>query len=117
VGAYAKAMGAAWQNTLVLVATEFGRTARYNGTNGTDHGTASAALVMGGAVRGKRVLTDWPGLAPSQLYQDRDLRPTTALESVLAGAVADHFELDPARAMAKLFPGRSAPAISGLIRT
>jgi len=116
LGAYAKAMGSAWQNTLVLVATEFGRTARYNGTNGTDHGTASAALVMGGGVRGKRVLADWPGLAPSQLYQDRDLRPTTALESVLAGAVADHFGLDPARAMAKLFPGRSALAINGLIR-
>ncbi|MEL7320012.1 MAG: DUF1501 domain-containing protein [Pseudomonadota bacterium] len=115
LGAYAKSMGAAWDNTLVMVATEFGRTARYNGTNGTDHGTASATLLMGGAVRGNRVLGDWPGLAPSQLYQERDLRPTTALESVLAGAVSEHFALDPARAMERLFPGRSSAALSGLI--
>ena len=114
LGAYAKSMGAAWDNTLVMVATEFGRTARYNGTNGTDHGTASATLLMGGAVRGQRVLGDWPGLAPSQLYQERDLRPTTALESVLAGAVSEHFALDPARAMERLFPGRSSAALSGL---
>ncbi|MEL6238107.1 MAG: DUF1501 domain-containing protein [Pseudomonadota bacterium] len=116
LGAYATSMGSDWSNTLVLVATEFGRTARYNGTNGTDHGTASAALVMGGAVRGKRVLGDWPGLAERNLYQARDLMPTTALESVLAGAAAEHFGLDPANAMASLFPGRSASAMSGLIR-
>ncbi|MEO1731224.1 MAG: DUF1501 domain-containing protein [Pseudomonadota bacterium] len=116
LGAYAKAMGSAWDDTLVLVATEFGRTASYNGTNGTDHGTASAALLMGGAVRGGRVLADWPGLAQSDLYQQRDLMPTTALESVLAGAASEHFGLDPERAMAKLFPGRSAPALNGLIR-
>jgi len=116
LGAYAKSMGPAWNNTLVLVATEFGRTARYNGTGGTDHGTASAALLMGGAVRGKRVLGDWPGLADSNLYQGRDLMPTTSLESVLAGAVAEHFGLDPARAMADLFPGRSATSLTGLIR-
>lgn len=116
LGAYAKSMGSAWHNTLVLVATEFGRTAQYNGTNGTDHGTASTALIMGGAVRGKRVLGEWPGLGPSQLYQGRDLRPTTALESVLAGSVAEHFGLDPARAMSSLFPGRSGPTMSGLIR-
>ncbi|MEM7689764.1 MAG: DUF1501 domain-containing protein [Pseudomonadota bacterium] len=117
LGAYAKAMGPAWGDTLVLVATEFGRTARYNGTGGTDHGTASATLVMGGAVRGKRVIADWPGLAQSALYEGRDLKPTTALESVLAGAAAEHFGIDPARAMASLFPGRADTALSGLIRT
>ncbi|MEM1195956.1 MAG: DUF1501 domain-containing protein [Pseudomonadota bacterium] len=116
LGAYAKSMGRDWENTLVLVATEFGRTARYNGTNGTDHGTASAALVMGGAVRGGRVLADWPGLAENQLYQARDLMPTTPLESVLAGAAAEHFGLNPAGVMADLFPGRNADALSGLIR-
>ncbi|MEM9310677.1 MAG: DUF1501 domain-containing protein [Pseudomonadota bacterium] len=116
LGAYAASMGRDWSNTLVLVATEFGRTARYNGTNGTDHGTASAALVMGGAVRGQRVLADWPGLAERDLYQARDLMPTTALESVLAGAAAEHFGLDPASAMASLFPGRSAAPMSGLVR-
>jgi uncharacterized protein (DUF1501 family) len=117
LGAYAKAMGPAWANTLVLVATEFGRTARYNGTGGTDHGTASAALLMGGAVRGGRVLADWPGLGESDLYEARDLRPTTALESVLAGAVAEHFALDPQRAMNRLFPGRKDAPLGGLVRT
>lgn len=116
LGAYASAMGSAWESTLVLVATEFGRTARYNGTGGTDHGTASAALLMGGAVRGGRVVADWPGLAQGQLYEGRDLRPTTALESVLAGAVADHFGIDPARTMNRLFPQRSVAAMTGLIR-
>ncbi len=116
LGAYAVAMGDAWKDTLVLVATEFGRTARYNGTGGTDHGTASAALVMGGAVRGKRVLADWPGLGDAQLFQGRDLMPTTPLESVLAGAVAEHFMLDPVRTMATLFPGRSFSAMNGLLR-
>jgi uncharacterized protein (DUF1501 family) len=116
LGAYAKAMGAAWGETLVLVATEFGRTARLNGTGGTDHGTASAALLMGGAVAGGRVLADWPGLGEEQLLEGRDLMPTTSLEAVLAGALAAHFRLDPARTMGALFPGRSAAPISGLIR-
>ncbi len=116
LGAYVTAMGDVWPDTLVLVATEFGRTARYNGTGGTDHGTASAALMVGGAVRGKRVLADWPGLGEQRLFQGRDLMPTTALESVLAGAVAEHFGLDPAKAMATLFPDRSVPALTGLIR-
>lgn len=71
---------------------------------------------MGGAVRGKRALADWPGLAESQLYQNRDLRPTTALESVLAGAAAEHFGFDPKAAMASLFPGRTSPAPSGLVK-
>ena len=110
-------MGPAWDNTLVMVATEFGRTARYNGTNGTDHGTASAALLMGGAVRGGQVVCDWPGLSQSELYQERDLKPTTPLESVLAGAVAQHFALDPTLAMTNLFPGRADAPMSGLLKS
>lgn len=117
IGAYRAAMGAAWSETLVLVATEFGRTARMNGTNGTDHGTAGAAIVMGGAVKGGRVIADWPGLANKSLYEARDLAPTTALESVLAGAVAEHLRLDPAIAMARLFPGRSAAPLMGIMRS
>jgi len=116
LAAYRTGMGAAWADTLVVVATEFGRTARLNGTGGTDHGTASAALVMGGAVRGGRVIADWPGLADGQLYEGRDLAPTVALESVIAGAVAEHLRLDPKRAMARLFPGRSDAPLSGIIR-
>lgn len=116
LAAYKTGMGAGWADTMVVVATEFGRTARLNGTGGTDHGTASAALVMGGAVRGGRVVADWPGLGERQLFEGRDLAPTIALESVLAGAVAEHLQLDPARAMAQLFPGRGDAPLSGIVR-
>jgi uncharacterized protein (DUF1501 family) len=71
---------------------------------------------MGGAVRGGRVIADWPGLADGKLYEGRDLAPTTALESVIAGAVAEHLRLDPKLAMARLFPGRSDAPLSGIIR-
>lgn len=117
LAAYKTAMGGAWADTMVVVATEFGRTARLNGTGGTDHGTASAALIMGGAVRGGRVIADWPGLADNQLYEGRDLAPTIALESVVAGAVAEHLRLDPKLAMARLFPGRSDTPLSGIVRS
>lgn len=117
IGAYRSAMGEAWKDTLVLVATEFGRTARMNGTGGTDHGTASAALMLGGAVKGGRVIADWPGLADRALFEGRDLAPTTALESVLAGAVAEHLRFDPAAAMARLFPGRNIAPLSGIMRS
>lgn len=116
LAAYRTGMGEEWRDTLVLVATEFGRTAQLNGTGGTDHGTASAALVMGGNVRGGRVEADWPGLGTSQLYDGRDLAPTIALESVLAGAVAEHFRLDPVQTLARLFPGRTGKPLSGIIR-
>ena len=116
LAAYKAGMGAGWADTMVVVATEFGRTARLNGTGGTDHGTASAALVMGGSVKGGRVIADWPGLATGQLYEGRDLAPTIALECVLAGAVAEHLRLDPRLAMARLFPGRSGAPLSGLVR-
>ncbi|MEL7446662.1 MAG: DUF1501 domain-containing protein [Pseudomonadota bacterium] len=117
VGAYRDGLGEAWDDTLVLVATEFGRTARMNGTNGTDHGTASAAIVMGGSVKGGRVIADWPGLRDGDLMGNRDLKPTTSLESVLAGAAAEHLGLDPELAMRTLFPGRDGRALGGLVRT
>lgn len=116
LGAYRTAMGPAWSDTLVLAVTEFGRTVRINGTNGTDHGTASAAIVMGGALRGGRVIADWPGLGDNALYEQRDLAPTVALESVLAGASAEHFGLEARDVMARLFPGQKAAALSGFMR-
>jgi uncharacterized protein (DUF1501 family) len=97
-------LGADWANTLVIVATEFGRTAAPNGTGGTDHGTASAAMLLGGAVAGGRVLADWPGLSQAALYEGRDLKPTVDLDAMIAGALAQHYRLEPARAMATLFP-------------
>lgn len=116
IAALQTGLGAAWADTLVLVATEFGRTVAVNGTGGTDHGTGSAAMLFGGAVRGGRVLADWPGLGPAALYEGRDLKPTTALDAVIAGAVAGHFALEPARVGAALFPAMAgAGAVTGLV--
>jgi uncharacterized protein (DUF1501 family) len=97
-------LGADWSNTLVIVATEFGRTARPNGTGGTDHGQASAAMLLGGAVAGGKVIADWPGLSQAALYEGRDLRPTTDLDALIAGTLAQHYGLEPSRVMATLFP-------------
>jgi uncharacterized protein (DUF1501 family) len=110
-------LGPLWDRTMVLIATEFGRTAAINGSGGTDHGTASAAMLLGGAVKGGRVLADWPGLGKAQLYEGRDLRPTTGLDALIGGAVATHFDLSPDRVMGALFPGASrTSAVEGLVR-
>lgn len=116
IAALQTGLGEVWSDTLVLVATEFGRTVALNGTGGTDHGTGAAAMLLGGGVKGGRVLGDWPGLAPNALYEGRDLRPTTRLDDMIAGAVAEHFALDPARTAATLFPlvGQRAP-LAGLV--
>jgi uncharacterized protein (DUF1501 family) len=97
-------LGAEWANTLVIVATEFGRTVRPNGTGGTDHGQASVAMLLGGAVAGGKVIADWPGLTQAALYEGRDLKPTTELDSLIAGALAQHYAIESARAMTTLFP-------------
>jgi uncharacterized protein (DUF1501 family) len=73
-------------------------------------------MALGGAVKGGQVIADWPGLKQNDLYESRDLNPTTPLESVLAGAVAGHFNLDPELAMQTLFPGRNTRPVEGLIR-
>ena len=104
IGAMKAGLGPAWADTLVLVATEFGRTVAANGTGGTDHGTASAAMLFGGGVKGGRVIADWPGLRMSDLVDGRDLKPTISLENFIAGAVAAHFGLDPARVAQTLYP-------------
>lgn len=109
-------LGAEWRNTFVVVATEFGRTARPNGTGGTDHGQASAAMLLGGAVAGGKVISDWPGLTQAALYEGRDLKPTTDLDALIAGALAQHYAIEPSRAMASLFPeSRGAPLKERLI--
>ena len=86
-------LGGAWSNTVVAVVTEFGRTVNVNGTRGTDHGTATAALLLGGAVSGGRVFADWPGLASNNLYEGRDLFPTSDVRSLFKGILAEHFLL------------------------
>ena len=101
-------LGPVWTQTTVLIATEFGRTAATNGTGGTDHGTGAVAMVVGGAVRGGRVIADWPGLSSAALYQNRDLRPTTALPTLIAGAAGAGLGLDPDRVAHTLFGGGKA---------
>ncbi|MCG2591415.1 DUF1501 domain-containing protein [Ramlibacter sp. XY19] len=109
-------MGPAWVDTVVLVATEFGRTAAANGTNGTDHGTASAAMLLGGAVQGGRVLGDWPGLA--SLYEGRDLQPTTGLDALVSAAAGECFGIEPERVARALFPGvPTGKALPRLLRS
>ena len=111
-------LGDAWSKTVILAATEFGRTAAPNGTGGTDHGTASAAFMMGGAVSGGRVLADWPGLTSGKLYQDRDLAPTLDLRAVTKGVLRDHLGIAEAQLDEQIFPGsRQAKPVTGLLRS
>ena len=116
IGALQAGLGPLWSDTMVLVATEFGQTVAVNGTGGTDHGTGSSAMLLGGAVRGGRVLADWPGLQAAALFEGRDLKPTLQLDAFIAGAVAGHFGVEPARAMAALFPlSKGTKAVDGLV--
>jgi uncharacterized protein (DUF1501 family) len=110
-------LGAAWAQTVILVATEFGRTVAANGTGGTDHGTASAAMLVGGAVHGGRVVADWPGLAHADLHEGRDLKPTLELEMLIASACAEAFQIDAERTARTLFPDSSrGKSLQGLLR-
>jgi uncharacterized protein (DUF1501 family) len=98
-------MGPAWPKTLILMATEFGRTVHINGTKGTDHGTASAAMLYGGGLaNGGTIMADWPGLATGQLLEGRDLKPTMRFERLVTDAVSAHYAFDPAKVQRTLFP-------------
>ncbi|HKU06506.1 MAG TPA: DUF1501 domain-containing protein [Bradyrhizobium sp.] len=108
-------LGERWRDTVVVVATEFGRTARINGTEGTDHGTGTVALLVGGAVKGGRIISDWPGLKTANLYQGRDLAPTTDLRAVFKGVLHDHLGIGEA-ALASVFPDSAgARPMKGLL--
>ena len=109
-------LGPVWRKTVVLVATEFGRTAAINGTRGTDHGTGAAAFLLGGAVAGGRVVADWPGLARNNLYQARDLRPTQDVRAVMKGVLHDHLGVSRSALDSGVFPeSASIHALEGLI--
>jgi uncharacterized protein (DUF1501 family) len=101
-------LGERWRDTMVVVATEFGRTARINGTEGTDHGTGTIALLAGGAVKGGRVITDWPGLKPANLYEARDLAPIIDLRAVIKGVLHDHLGLAEGVLAQAVFPDSAA---------
>ena len=104
LNALATTMAPVWDDTVIAVMTEFGRTARINGNEGTDHGTATTALLLGGAVKGGRVLADWPGLKDPQLFEDRDLYPSLDLRGVLKGALRDHLGIAANDLSTKVFP-------------
>src|SRR5207253_6334829 len=116
IAAVETAMKPVWHETVVTVVTEFGRTARINGTNGTDHGTGTIALLAGGALKGGRVIADWPGLKENDLYEKRDLKATIDLRAVLKGLLKDHLRLDERTLATTVFPdSASVKAASGLL--
>jgi uncharacterized protein (DUF1501 family) len=109
------ALAPVWNQTAVLIVTEFGRTVAINGSRGTDHGTGGAAFVLGGAVRGGRVTADWPGLADRDLHEGRDLRPTTDLRALFKAALAAQLRTSEAALDKVVFPdSRSVRPLDGL---
>jgi uncharacterized protein (DUF1501 family) len=115
--ALADGLGPLWPQTAVLVVTEFGRTAAMNGTRGTDHGTGGCAFLVGGAVRGGRVIADWPGLTRSALLDNRDLRPTLDLRSVFKAVLDEHMRVDAKTLASRIFPdSRGTRPLPGLMR-
>ena len=105
IAAVESGMGEAWKETIITVITEFGRTAHINGTDGTDHGTATVALLAGGALKGGRVIADWPGVNEAALYEKRDLKATTDLRAVLKGLLRDHVRVSEKALALSIFPG------------
>ena len=108
--------GGTWGRTVVLVATEFGREVAVNGNQGTDHGTGGAAFVLGGAVRGGRVLADWPGLAKKDRFEGRDLRITTDLRAAIRPILADHLQVPRAALNSLVLPGSTNVVSLDLLR-
>jgi uncharacterized protein (DUF1501 family) len=109
-------LGPAWDRSVVVATTEFGRTARVNGTGGTDHGTASTLLLAGGALRRGGIVGDWPTLADAKLFEGRDLAPTLDVRQVFKGVLRDHLGLERAALDRRVFPGsQGAPALDGLV--
>lgn len=115
LAALKKSLGPRWADTVVVVTSEFGRTVKANGTRGTDHGTGGVTFLAGGAVRGGRVLGQWPGLGKGQLYQNRDVAPANDIRALLKGVLAEHMGLDSGYIGREVFP-KSAPAMGGLIQ-
>lgn len=109
-------LGETWKKTAVVAVSEFGRTVRINGSQGTDHGTGGLAILAGGAIKGGRIYGDWPTLKSSALFENRDLMPTTDSRSVFKGLLRDQLgwaanELDSA-----IFHGSAgAKAMTGLV--
>ncbi len=108
IQAFEAGLGDHWKDTTVAVLTEFGRTVRINGTVGTDHGTGTVVFLAGGALKGGRVIADWPGLKPAELYEARDLKPTADIRAVLKGLLADQWGLSIRVLSSSIFPDTDA---------
>ena len=109
-------LGPAWSDTVVVMATEFGRTARINGTKGTDHGTASTALVLGGSLKSGGIIGDWPTLKQASLFENRDTAPTLDMRGLFKGVLRDHLGVDRAALDTKVFPDSQGVApVAGLV--
>ena len=109
-------LGDSWEDTVVVVATEFGRTARINGTGGTDHGTGSTALLLGGALKPGGIIGDWPTLRSEALFENRDTRPTLDMRGLFKGVLADHLGIDRAALDSVVFPGSAdVRAVAGVV--
>jgi len=116
IAAVESGIGAAWRETVVALVTEFGRTARINGNDGTDHGTGTVALLVGGALQGGRVVADWPGIKDADLHDGRDLKPTTDLRSVLKGVLRDHLRVGETALATAVFPSDTeVKSMAGLL--
>ena len=116
IKAYREALDGAWNRTVVVVVTEFGRTARVNGTGGTDHGTGGAMFLAGGALAGGRVAGQWPGIGAGELYQNRDVHATTDLRAVFKGVLAAHLGVPESALESSVFPGSNAARpVEGLV--
>ena len=109
--------GGTWGRTVVVVATEFGREVAVNGNQGTDHGTGGASFVLGGAVNGGRIITDWPGLAKKERFEGRDLKITTDLRAALRTVLGDHLKVSRAALDGSVLPGSAAVASLDLLRS
>lgn len=116
LGALKAELGEHWKDTVVSVMTEFGRTVRMNGTEGTDHGTATVAFLVGGAVRGGHVIADWPGLKDANLFEGRDLMPTTDLRAILKGVLNEHLGISERALNDVVFPhSRGVKAVNSML--
>ena len=91
---YKEGLGDAWDRSIILTLTEFGRTAFANGTNGTDHGYGSAGLLAGGMINKSKIITQWPGLSKRELFEERDLMSTIDYRSVCAACIEKALGLD-----------------------
>ena len=112
----ATGLGPAWKDTVVVMATEFGRTAHVNGTGGTDHGTASTALILGGALKKGGIVGDWPTLAQARLYENRDTAPTLDMRGLFKGVLRDHLGVERAKLDTLVFPGSASLApVAGVV--